>query len=666
MSNQVTTSWILDLVDKMTKPMRNAFKSATSLSDAMDDVTSSITRTEKEAKEALGKAQEHFKDTKTSVKKLEDELQKLEQAYEKATPGQEKLKAQEAYEKAKQKVEQYRVSLHGAEQDVISLTGAVEKFTQKQARWQDTITGINQGIELMQKANDSMSFAADIKDYSTEVQRLTGLQGEALDEFVAKAMKLKKLEGADPMGLLRSANAMTQFNGGGLIENLDLIKEGYDKAANSNGNYTDQLFEYQGFVKQLGMTQRQYIAFISQSNKMGVFNDKAIDSMKEANMALREMQKPQVDALAGIGLTPKDIEGKTSMDAIKLISEKMKTASTQARQLVMADIFKGAGEDATEKFVEALSTMDLDLTKLPAVERSASGFRSWISDLSTSAGQMFGNVATYSRELMPMFMIVSSAIPIVQMLSKVTWIQTIATKAQAAAQWLLNAAMTANPVGLIIAGVAALIAIIALCWTKFEGFRTVIFKAWEAMKLFGNVIKDYVVNRFKELLSGLTGVAKAIGHLFKGEWQKAWDTGKNAVTDLMGVKSGAKAASEFKNGWNGAMQKGDLASKEYTAKQKAKEKEKAPSSVNAHLNYKPDVLGAVAPDDKTKKKGGKAGTGEGLNVGSGSNGIRSIVQTLNITNNFSVSKDTNVRDLADKVVSYLADGLRDSVINIGG
>lgn len=61
-------------------------------------------------------------------------------------------------------------------------------------------------------------------------------------------------------------------------------------------------------------------------------------------------------------------------------------------------------------------------------------------------------------------------------------IVAIGTKAWAAAQWLLNAAMNANPLGLIIIGVLALIAVIVLLWTKSEAFRTAVLAIWSAMK----------------------------------------------------------------------------------------------------------------------------------------------------------------------------------------
>ncbi|MBG0560730.1 hypothetical protein [Actinoplanes aureus] len=52
------------------------------------------------------------------------------------------------------------------------------------------------------------------------------------------------------------------------------------------------------------------------------------------------------------------------------------------------------------------------------------------------------------------------------------------TKAWAAAQWLLNIAMTANPIGLVVLAVVGLIAIFAVLWAKSDGFRAFWIGLW--------------------------------------------------------------------------------------------------------------------------------------------------------------------------------------------
>lgn len=63
-----------------------------------------------------------------------------------------------------------------------------------------------------------------------------------------------------------------------------------------------------------------------------------------------------------------------------------------------------------------------------------------------------------------------------------TGLWTAATKIQAGAQWLLNAAMAANPIVLVVLAVAALVAAFVIAYKESETFRKIVDKAWGAIK----------------------------------------------------------------------------------------------------------------------------------------------------------------------------------------
>lgn len=63
-----------------------------------------------------------------------------------------------------------------------------------------------------------------------------------------------------------------------------------------------------------------------------------------------------------------------------------------------------------------------------------------------------------------------------------TMLWTVATKGAAAAQWLLNAAMDANPIGAVIVVVAALTAGIVYLWNHVAAFRNFWKDAWQDIK----------------------------------------------------------------------------------------------------------------------------------------------------------------------------------------
>lgn len=656
MSN-TTTSWILELVDHITKPVKEVMRSVSNFDTGINDVTRSIRFNERETKEALTKSKQHYKDLQNHISKVEKEVDQLEKAAKKAAPGRQQAKANAQYQKGVNRLRELRGALQGAEDDIRSLSKRAEHFNTKTEKWTDLATGINQGVEVIQKATDGLNFSVDVANLTTEVQRMTELTGDALDDFVKRSRNIAAVYDQDAQEIARAANAMTKQNGKSFEENLALIEQGYKKGANANGDFLDQLKEYQPFIKQLGLDQSQAIALIARAGKDGIFSDKAIDSLKEANLSLREMNQTQIDALAGVGLKPEDIAGKTAYEAIKLITSQMGDATPQARQLILADIFKGAGEDAGLQFIEGLGSMDLDITKLQSVEQAGAGIKGFFADIKTWAGQTFGNIGIYAQELSPMVQTVAGLIPIVQSLSKVQWLQTVATKVATAAQWLWNAALNANPIGIVILAITALVGGIVWAWKKFEGFREVIFKGWEALKLFGGVIKEFVINRIKELLSGIKGVGKALMHFFSGEWSKAWEVGKKATSEIIGKETGKEAYDKFTEGFQDSMDKGGLNSKAYTD---GLNREKKPS-VNGLLtgDTSADLLGQVNPSKSSKKKK------QGLAIGSSNTGSKSIVMNLDIKNYFNTDAKTNVRKLAEQIVGHVNDRMRDAVISLG-
>jgi hypothetical protein len=93
-------------------------------------------------------------------------------------------------------------------------------------------------------------------------------------------------------------------------------------------------------------------------------------------------------------------------------------------------------------------------------------------------------------------------------------IYTLYTQISTAAQWLWNAALTANPLGLIVVGIAAVIAIMAILYTKFEGVRKVVDN------VFG-FIKDVVMGSIDVIttyVQTVLGVYKTIFNTIAKLW----------------------------------------------------------------------------------------------------------------------------------------------------
>lgn len=136
----------------------------------------------------------------------------------------------------------------------------------------------------------------------------------------------------------------------------------------------------------------------------------------------------------------------------------------------------------------------------------------------------------------------------------VTKTSVIALKGWLVIQKALNIVMNMNPIGLIVAGVAALVAVVAICWNKFAGFRAVILTTWDAMKGFATMLKEYVIDRITGLLTGIGKVGEALAKLFKGDFSGAWSAAKSAAGLISGYdakKNAINSAKEVISGIGG-------------------------------------------------------------------------------------------------------------------
>lgn len=124
-------------------------------------------------------------------------------------------------------------------------------------------------------------------------------------------------------------------------------------------------------------------------------------------------------------------------------------------------------------------------------------------------------------------------------LSTVSVIKTgavaVATGAATAAQWLFNAAMSANPIGLIVLAVVALIAIIVLLvlnWDKVVGFLK---GAWEGFVGWFTGIMDGFLSWWGGVWDGFLGFVAPIWDHIVAIFQTAWAVIVTVVTTYINI-----------------------------------------------------------------------------------------------------------------------------------
>lgn len=116
---------------------------------------------------------------------------------------------------------------------------------------------------------------------------------------------------------------------------------------------------------------------------------------------------------------------------------------------------------------------------------------------------------------------------------------TAATKAWTAAQFLLNVALTANPIGVVIVALAALVAGLVLAYKHSETFRKIVDAAFKAVKVAAEAVLNFFRDNWKIIATLISGPFAPVVLL---------------ATDAFGIRSKLIAAGNamldfFKNNW---------------------------------------------------------------------------------------------------------------------
>lgn len=99
----------------------------------------------------------------------------------------------------------------------------------------------------------------------------------------------------------------------------------------------------------------------------------------------------------------------------------------------------------------------------------------------------------------------------------------------ATAQWLLNAAMEANPIGVVVIAVAALVAGLVLAWNHSETFRKVVMAAWDGIKTAAGAAWAFLA----EVFAAIPGALATVGAFFTGLWTDYAVPAWNGITSVV-------------------------------------------------------------------------------------------------------------------------------------
>lgn len=276
---------------------------------------------------------------------------------------------------------------------VAGLKIKVHELTNEQKKYLDSLTGIKKKnnvfgsslksigklavgafavTQLVDFGKEIFNRIMDLRQLKNEIKSITGLKGFELVNVTVQAKSIAETYNVEAKEAAKAANVLSDNFNLRMSQSLRLINTGFQTGANVSGQLLESISEYSPLMSEAKISAEEFISIIAQSEKKGIWSDKGVDAIKEGYLAIREGTKATKDALTGLGIDTDSLYQRISngtmtyFDALQLVSKKMAEVgnNSEVTGTAMADIWKGAGEDAGFKFISQLHQVNTNLDDL--------------------------------------------------------------------------------------------------------------------------------------------------------------------------------------------------------------------------------------------------------------------------------------------------------------
>lgn len=279
----------------------------------------------------------------------------------------------------------------------------------------------------------------------------------------------------------------------------------------------------------------------------GAYTGDFREAMADGQITADEFNK----AIMELGSDPVAVEAATSTETFEGAIGNLKATAVNG----FMQIYDTIGRENVTKAITKASKLIEKI--IPPIQKAVKWFIKNIPNITTAVVALGTAVGTY--------LAYTTA---VQIMTKGWKSLAIAQKAVTAAQWLMNAAMNANPIGIIVAAIAGLVAAFVLLWKKSESFRNFWKGVWDKIKAVAMPIIDAIKNAFqafwdfikpiidlikdkifgaieeiKEMFTAFWEMIKAIWDLVAPYFTAIWDNVKAVFSGVIEFFSGIFSAA---------------------------------------------------------------------------------------------------------------------------
>ncbi|WP_157383632.1 phage tail tape measure protein [Prescottella equi] len=443
--------------------------------------------------------------------------------------------------------------------------------------------GDSAGLLYKQGLTGSMQEAADAVAAVASTFKVAGSEGErSVDEIAESALNFSKVFGTDVNESVQTAQQLiTQGLAKDSAEAFDLMGAAWQRTGTGMRDELPELMnEYGGFFSSLGFSGQDAFGLIVGASDQGkIAMDKMGDALKETGIRATDLgDKAAQGALTQIGLDATATAnallagGDTAKQAFGEMVNGLLQIQDPAKQAEAAVALFGTpledlGKDGIPAFLQAMSGagdqmagFEGTMTTIGEQVNSGPGhaleqFKNTITGgLTDALADMATWVMNNADTLQTLAMVAAPFFGALAGYAATVKIIQIATVAWNVAQMILNGTMMLNPIGLIVAAIAGLVAAVVLVATKTTWFQTIWDTVWNAIKAawdwvwgvlqagfnglmdaFGAVgnkvgeVKDWIVARWNDVVGFVTGLPGRIGSAASGMWDGIKNAFKGAI-----------------------------------------------------------------------------------------------------------------------------------------
>lgn len=362
--------------------------------------------------------------------------------------------------------------------------------------------------------------------------------------------------------------------------------------ANTNVEMMGHTFQYAApIVGALGYSMEDTAVAIGLMANAGIKADKAGTALRSILTRLSAPPKECADAMEKLGVSITDTDGK--MKPLNQIIEDLRGSFDGLSEAEQTQLAKNiAGQEAMSGLLSIVNAAPADYEKLTKAVENSSGAAQEMSDvmldnaeggltllksnvegvqvaiyekfepalrkgieilngLTNAVRFVVDHSGEFTAALTAMVAGIAAYVGYTTAIKIMTqgWQSLeIVQKAVTAAQWLMNTAMSANPIGLVVAAIAALVAGFIVLWNKSEGFRNFwiglwenikkvaepiitalsewFTKAWDKIKEIWAPVAEWFSSLFNSISETITPIIQSIGYAFSEAWELikvVWD-----------------------------------------------------------------------------------------------------------------------------------------------